>query len=481
MAELVPYFDGMQQGQGYNTYLQEIGLADAVTVTSGQPESDTYDLYYWSERIDDYTSAPPESPIHHLAQSLEITAGAAISGWGQSSQIDASYLDRLSFESSTVTYQVQVSSRQQASIGNTYSFNQISTDTPNKLYGDRFIADFIRGGQYFARVSIASVNQSTSEEIRQAAEVAFSMYGVAGSVTEEVKKAVETINKHSRVTVWIHTSGGGGRAGVIHAEPHDGDDSPLLAIKEGADNFYEELREGKHRYRRFALLWKYTNVPNFNNAFTPFDYTVANQKSWYLFEDFTQYDAYIELVRKIPVAKFNNGREQQAELYEEGTNILTLIRSKVQAINENPEEVNTSLSYPFPTEYKKLVLLSIKTVTMIAQERTLDNGSFSDIALPTLLGNAKTLFKFQTYDFDTGFGNTVISFGRRDSSFICLSGQRVSDGYQEESVFWAFEVPVEEVSTQQVYVASMKTKDFLLLSRTDPGPRPLLTFYARSS
>lgn len=76
------------------------------------------------------------------------------------------------------------------------------------------------------------------------------MYGVAGSVTEEVKKAVETINKHSRVTVWIHTSGGGGRAGVIHAEPHDGDDSPLLAIKEGADNFYEELREGKHRYRR---------------------------------------------------------------------------------------------------------------------------------------------------------------------------------------------------------------------------------------
>ncbi|KAE8132755.1 hypothetical protein BDV38DRAFT_260398 [Aspergillus pseudotamarii] len=459
MAELVPYFDGMQQGQGYNTYLQQIGVADAVTITPGQPESDTYDLFYWSERIDDYTK---------LARSLEITAGAAISGWKQSSQIDASYLDRLSFESSTVTYQVQVSSRQQASIGNSYSFNHINTNTPNRLYGDRFIADFIRGGQYFARVSISSVNKSTSEEIRQASEVAFSMYGVTGSVTNEVRSAVETINKHSRVTVWIHTSGGGGRAGVIHAEPHDGDDSPLFAIKEGADNFYQELREGKHRYRRFALLWRYTNVPNFNN-------------SWYLFEDFTQYDAYLELVRKIPVQKFINGREQQAELYEEGANILSVIRTKVQAINENPEEIDSPISYPIPVEYRKVVLLAIRTVTMIAQERTLDNGSFSDVALPTLLGNARTLFKFQTYDFDTGFGNTVVSFGRRDSSFICLSGQRVSDGYREESFFWAFEDPVEEVSEQQVHVASMRTRDLLLLSRTDPGPRPLFTFYAKSS
>ncbi|KAI2832362.1 hypothetical protein CBS133816_1449 [Aspergillus niger] len=472
MAELVPYFDGMQQGQGYNTYLQQIGVADAVTITPGQPESATYDLFYRSERIDEYTK---------LAQSLEISAGAAISGWGQSSQIDAGYLDRLSFESSTVTYQVEVSSRQQASIGNSYSFNQISTDTPNRLYGDRFIADFIRGGQYFARVSISAVNKSTSQEIRQASEVAFSMYGVTGSVTNEVRSAVETINRHSRVTVWIHTSGGGGRSGVIHAEPHDGEDSPLFAIKEGADDFYQELREGKHRYRRFALLWGYTNVPNFNNAFTPFDYAFANQRSWYLFGDFTQYDAYLELIRKIPVQKFINGREQQAELYEEGANILSGIRTKVQAVNENPEEINSPFSYPSPEDYKKLVLLAIRTVTMIAQERTLDNGSFSDIALPTLQGNARTLFKFQTYDFDTGFGNTVVSFGRRDSSFICLSGQRVSDGYREESVFWAFEDPVEEVSEQQVHVASMRTRDLLLLSRTDPGPRPLFTFYAKSS
>ncbi|PWY76665.1 hypothetical protein BO83DRAFT_377140 [Aspergillus eucalypticola CBS 122712] len=472
MAELVPYFDGMQQGQGYNTYLQQIGVADAVTITPGQPESVTYDLFYSSERIDDYTK---------LAQSLEISAGAAISGWGQSSQIDAGYLDRLSFESSTVTYQVQVSSRQQASIGNSYSFHQISTDTPNELYGDRFIADFIRGGQYFARVSISAVNKSTSQEIRQASEVAFSMYGVTGSVTNEVRSAVETINRHSRVTVWIHTSGGGGRSGVIHAEPHDGEDSPLFAIKEGADNFYQELREGKHRYRRFALLWRYTNVPNFNNAFTPFDYTFASQRSWYLFEDFTQYDAYLELVRKIPVSKFINGREQQAELYEEGANILSVIRTKVQAINENPEEINSPISYPIPEDYKKLVLLAIRTITMIAQERTLDNGSFSDIALPTLQGNARTLFKFQTYDFDTRFGNTVVSFGRQGTSFVCLSGQRVSDGYQEESVFWAFEDPVEEVSEHQVHVASMRTRDLLLLSRTDPGPRPLFTFYAKSS
>lgn len=31
----------------------------------------------------------------------------------------------------------------------------------------------------------------------------------------------------------------------------------------------------------------------------------------------------------VPVSKFINGREQQAELYEEGANILSVIRTKV--------------------------------------------------------------------------------------------------------------------------------------------------------
>jgi hypothetical protein len=32
--------------------------------------------------------------LRELAKSLEITAGAAISGWDQSAKVDASYLDR---------------------------------------------------------------------------------------------------------------------------------------------------------------------------------------------------------------------------------------------------------------------------------------------------------------------------------------------------------------------------------------------------
>lgn len=77
----------------------------------------------------------------------------------------------------------------------------------------------------------------------------------------------------------------------------------------------------------------------------------------------------------VPVQKFINGREQQAELYEEGANILSVIRTKVslhtlsksyhywqehqvQAVNENPEEINSPISYPIPEDYKKLVLVS---------------------------------------------------------------------------------------------------------------------------
>ncbi|RAL08229.1 uncharacterized protein BO97DRAFT_408450 [Aspergillus homomorphus CBS 101889] len=470
VVELVPYFDGMQQGQGYNTYTQDICVANAVTVKPDTPLPDTYDLYYQSDLVSDYKK---------LAQSLEISAGAAISGWGQSAKIDASYLNRAEFEASTVTYQVEVSSQQQGTIGNTYSFNKIKTDNPNETYGDRFITDFIKGGKFLARVSITSTSKSTSEEIKQSAEVAFSMYGATGKVTEEVKTAVQHINKNSRTRVRMHVSGGGGTTLFSAESDSDESGSQLYEIKKQADNFYQELKEGKHRYRRFAILWKYTNVPNFEGAFRPLDYTFASKKSWTLFEDFTRYGVVNDSIQKIPATKFNEGRTQQAALYTEGTNNEEAISNLVQAINKDPSKVNTVVPYPSPDKLEHKLLLSIKTVTMIAQERTLNNGSLTDIALPKLGPSAEKLFEFKAYDFENVFKTTVVSFGQKDDSYICLVGQRVSDyGYREESCFWVFLEQVSGVSEQRVVVSKLKSADLVRLSRQEPGTKFLFDFYA---
>ncbi|KAH1785927.1 hypothetical protein KXX36_007676 [Aspergillus fumigatus] len=475
VAELVPYVDGMQRGQGYDTYLQELRVANAVTITSKSPPSETYDLTYKSVQIEEYTE---------LAKSLEITAGAAISGWDQSAQIDTSYLNRSKFESATTTYQVEVSSQQQATIDNTYSFNKISTTDPNASYGDRFVADFIKGGKFLARVSISSISKSSTEEVKEAAKVAFTMYGVTGEVTEEVKHAVSSIQKNSRITIWIHISGGGTKLGEtkrIDSGPDD-EDSPLFKIKKEADNFYQELKDGKHKYRRFGVLWKYTNVPDFNNAFDPFDYSAANKKSWNFFEDFTQYGVYIDNVKRMPVDKFLGGRQQQADLYDEGTRVNVAISNKIAAIDKDPTDVDKPLPYPKPYEFQRKVLRALKTVTYIAQERSVDGGRLTDIALPTLQGGAEKLFEFKAFDFDAVAGTSVVSFGKRDSSYICLNGQRASDfGYKEESVFWTFPFPVDQVAEQKINVSKLKSADLIRLSRTETGPSFLFDVYTEKS
>lgn len=71
------------------------------------------------------------------------------------------------FESSTLTYQVEVLVQHQVGVGDKHSFNQIQTDNPKRTYGDRFIADFVRGGHFFARVSITAHNSSETSELKQ--------------------------------------------------------------------------------------------------------------------------------------------------------------------------------------------------------------------------------------------------------------------------------------------------------------------------
>jgi hypothetical protein len=84
------------------------------------------------------------------------------------------------------------------------------------------------------------------------------MYGTTGKVTEEVQQAIESLQKNARVRVWTHLSGGGDSSDAVKtyaADNPDSDskDSPLLAIKTAADEFYKELKEGKHRYRRLFV------------------------------------------------------------------------------------------------------------------------------------------------------------------------------------------------------------------------------------
>lgn len=81
------------------------------------------------------------------------------------------------------------------------------------------------------------------------------MYGTTGKVTEEVKQAVNSLQKNARIKVWTHISGSGGSSNVTETSAADDSDSgsQLLAIKKEADQFYKELKDGKQRYRRLCV------------------------------------------------------------------------------------------------------------------------------------------------------------------------------------------------------------------------------------
>lgn len=189
----------------------------------------------------------------------------------------------------------------------------------------------------------------------------------------------------------------------------------------------------------------------------------------------------------------------------------------MKAINKDPNDAQKPLPYPAPEAFQKDVLvsqvlnavwffghwtpkswpsrqlpwlpnkgLSKKTASVIVRKilapqliQPLANYS-GPVALPTLQGGAEKLFEFKAFDFPDVVGTSVVSFGKKDSSYICLNGLRASQfGYREESVFWTFPTQVDGVATQKIAVSKLRSGDLVRLSRSSSGAKFLFDFYTR--
>ncbi|KAF1365575.1 hypothetical protein EJ07DRAFT_171518 [Lizonia empirigonia] len=458
MGELVPYIPGMQQGQGYNTYLQQLCVKNAVTVQSSEKLGNPFRREYRSELVEDYEK---------LAKSMKISAGAAVSGWGQSGNVN--------FESSTLTYQVEVVAQHQGNVSDKHVFNNIETNTLSTTYGDRYIADFIRGGHFFARVSITARNSSQTNELKQSAEVAFSMYGVEGKVTQEVENAVNSIKKNSSIKITIVESTGtdneNGSAGSVAVKAEESSD--LLAVKAKADTFFEEARSGKHNYLLFAVLGKYTNLANFENRFVPLDYSEASRRSWKLFNDFTLYQAIEKMIKTVPKGKFKGGPEQQDELQNKAIDNFGNIRNRVLLIAEHPSVARETPDHQAPDAFRLEVLNAVKTATYHAQSKPIPNSPdlWTDICLSSVDSTSTHLFTFSAFDFPSLIGTEVVSFGKSTTreDYICLIGERAGniDGWKEQSHFWAFPDSIEGFAMQMYGVGRVATKRLIRVYAAD--------------
>ncbi|KAG9194358.1 hypothetical protein G6011_04393 [Alternaria panax] len=480
MGEVVPYKAGMQHGQGYNTYLQSLCVKDAVTIDRHEDKDPAFTREYDSEFIEEYEK---------IAKSMKISAGAAVSGWGQSGNVNVSILNRSEFESSTLTYEVKVLVQHQVSVLDKHSFNKIETSNPHATYGDRFIADFIKGGHFYARVSITAKNSSETSELKQSAELAMTMYGVSGKVTQEVEQAVSSIKRNASVKITIIESTGtnknstSGGSFAVQAE----ESSDLLAVKAKADQFYKDADTGKHSYILFAVLGKYRNLSNFGSYFVPFDYQIASLRSWALFNDFTLYKAIETMIKAVPAGKFKDGSERKTQLSNQAINIFENIRNRVHRIAEHPEVAKETPDHEKPDNFRLEVLKAIKTVDFHAQSKIIPNTDdyWTDMILPSKGSSEEHLFTFPAFDFGDLIGTEVISFGKKNSAedYICLIGERATsvDGYKELSHFWIFPDSVEKFAMDMYAVSKVSTRNLMRVYAADQrdieNPRPHQRFW----
>ncbi|KAH7889196.1 hypothetical protein F5I97DRAFT_1923770 [Phlebopus sp. FC_14] len=464
MGEYAPYFPGMNKGQGYNTFTQSLGLNGAVTVTSEAPPNNTpFERTYFSVLVTDYSQ---------LVESLNITAGAAISGWGQSSTVDVEYLDRQEYESSTVTYQVKVDVKHQGRTTNQYSFNWTNPANPNSIYGDRFVADFVEGGHYYAVISITSTSESHQQEVKEAAEATMSMFGVDGTITQSVETALETLREHSRTRIVVNETTGGGSRGGERAG------MDLESLKAAADDFYQNAQN--HRYVHSAILEKYENVINFNNAFQPFDYYIAIQRSYPFLDEFTLYMDFQSLIKNVPSAKFNNGDAEKNTLEASRTDAIELIRKRIFEIRDDPSNGDFVQPQPPAANFRIEVLKAVKTANYIAQRVTTSTGGFSDRIQANLVSGATKLFDVKVYDFDSLEGTTLVSFGSNTSgdgyaAMLDIHANSIP-GLREDSYFYIFLDQIDQVTGDLIRVWSLSSRNYIRLAKGDLTTGDLFTF-----
>ncbi|PHH62168.1 hypothetical protein CDD81_7362 [Ophiocordyceps australis] len=463
---LVPYAEGMTQGQGFNTYVQEGRMNKAVEVTSGARQDlggDSVHIEYNSEQTLEYEK---------LAHTLEISAGAGLSKLGVGGKIDTKF-----FETSFLTYIVKVDVRKQPSAKLQYHFNWTSPSNPNETYGDRFISDFVTGGALFARVSIRTSDTTVHKGIEESAEIGFPMYGVDVKITQEMKVAMDRICKNSEVRIYIHYIGAppGYQA---QAQVFD-EDNPLLQLKAQADKFLADAKD--HDWQRFAILEKYTNISDFKDEFKPFNYIEAEERSWEVFNDFTGYFSVRDTIREIQEDHYEGGRSKKTSLDGKANDVVQLFRDWVSSVSADPSKAKQTPQVEPPENFRKEVLLAAKWTQFIGQSLHLPSGR-THIIDTKLHPNAKKLFEIRGFDFAdvTRTAKVVFAKQRGENRYVCLIGQKTTPGYEELSHLWVFETQIRDISDENINVYDYPDQGVIELeSEGRMGNEPLFNFYVR--
>ncbi|PHH64722.1 hypothetical protein CDD81_3984 [Ophiocordyceps australis] len=219
---------------------------------------------------------------------LGISAGATVSGWGQSASVSGDYLNQAKFEKSTLTYVATMEVQEQLDVDQEFWFNKTmySPETFHMAFGNRWIHGFQTGGKIIVRISIKSKGKANANEIKAHAEASLHFWGVGTSISGRVKKSMEELDKHADVEVSMHYQGEMGNH-MQESPPENTHASSVEEILGQAKWWATKFVENscKHNYKYRAILDEYENVPNFPWDQPLKDYSNAHEVAYLVLKE----------------------------------------------------------------------------------------------------------------------------------------------------------------------------------------------------
>ncbi|PHH77965.1 hypothetical protein CDD80_7536 [Ophiocordyceps camponoti-rufipedis] len=327
-GETVPYTDGLTLGQGYNTFTGMGAVHGAVDFLNSDKKQDTITpvasshlstpgprlAFAFTPPSDDLTGldsakyfaesdrqqevkemgedgeqseipAPPYSvdgeqcsglyiskatsvsSFTKYLKTLDVSASAAISGWGQSASMSGSYLDQAKFSKSTLTYVASMAVSKQLDDNPTFRFNieRYKNDTFTRDFGDRWIRGFARGGRMVIRVSITKTSSSSVDDLKAKVEGSLSFWGATGELASSVKASMESLSKDATVDVSVFFEGDLGHLMHKDVVPKSPSTNPVEDVLSQTKQLSDVFREYacSHNYRYGAILESYRTLSDF--------------------------------------------------------------------------------------------------------------------------------------------------------------------------------------------------------------------------
>ncbi|KAF1732492.1 hypothetical protein CRV24_006380 [Beauveria bassiana] len=125
-----------------------------------------------------------------------------------------------------------------------------------KTHGDRWVRGYSRGGRLSARLIFTTSEEHDKEELKASAHAALRFWGISSDIDVEVKKAIEEVNKRTKVDVSLFQKGNLGKFRenkLIDKTALESVSASFAQLKEWADEFMEQACDHEFAFQCVSL------------------------------------------------------------------------------------------------------------------------------------------------------------------------------------------------------------------------------------